>query len=256
METTVSQFVDIILFPPGINLILVIVGYFLFKKSKKIALSLFVISFFSLFLLGLPIVSNSLNQSLQTEQALSPSQVKAFADQQREDLAIVVLSGGRMSLAPEYGDIDTVSSKTLQRIQYAAWLHQKTNLPILLSGGSVFDEATAEAVLMNQTMLSAFNIAPKWIEFISKNTAENAQFSAKILHQNGIKAILLVTHADHMQRAVLEFEKNDLKVTPAPTVFNRNRASWLDYFPSAEALHQSQLALHEKVGRFWYSVRY
>jgi len=255
-EITISKLFDIFLFPPGLNLVLVIVGYFLLKKFRKIAFSLFAVSFLSLYLFALPVVSNSLNQSLQTEQVLSQSQVKVYADQERDDLAIVVLSGGRMSLAPEYGDIDTVSSKTLQRIQYAAWLHQKTSLPILLSGGSVFGEATAEAVLMNQTMLSAFNIAPKWIEFISKNTSENAQFSARILQENNIKEILLVTHANHMQRAVLEFEKTGLKVIPAPTVFNRSRSSWYAYFPNAEALHASQLALHEKVGRIWYSIRH
>jgi len=256
IETSLSRIVDIILFPPGINLILALAGYFLLKKSKKIAVGLFSFSFLSLYFFSLPIVSNSLMQSLQTEAVLSQSQVKSYADQQREDLAIVVLSGGRISLAPEYGDIDTVSSKTLQRLQYAAWLHQKTNLPILLSGGSASDEATAEAVLMNKTMLSAFNIAPKWIEFVSKNTAENAQLSAKILQTSGINEILLVTHASHMQRAKLEFEKTELKVIPAPTVFNRNRSSWSAYFPSADALHESQLALHEKVGRFWYSLRH
>jgi len=256
VETSISKIFDIILFPPGLNLILVIVSYFLLKKAKKTATGLFAISFFSLYLFSLPIVSNSLNQSLQTESVLSQGQVKAYADQAREDLAIVVLSGGRISLAPEYGDIDTVSSKTLQRLQYAAWLHQKTNLPILLSGGSVLGEATAEAVLMNKTMLSAFNIAPKWIEFISKNTAENAQYSAKILQQNGIKEILLVTHVNHMHRAKLEFEKTDLKVIPAPTVFNNSRPSWYNYFPNADALHESQLALHEMVGRFWYSLRH
>ena len=253
-EIIISRLIEIILFPPGLNLVLVIAGYLLLKRSNKIALSLFAISLLSLYLLALPGVSNSLNNSLQTEQALTQSQVKAYAVQDRQDLAIVVLSGGRISLAPEYGDIDTVSATTLQRIQYSAWLHRKTNIPILLSGGSVFGEATAEAVLMNQTMLSAFNIAPKWIEFESKNTAQNAQFSAKILQQNKIREILLVTHASHMRRARLEFEKTGLKVISAPTVFNLSRPSWNDYFPNAQALHASQQALHEKVGRLWYSL--
>ena len=255
-EIIINRLIDIILFPPGINLVLVIAGYFLLKKHKKTALSLFAFSALSLYLLALPGISASLNNSLQSEPALSQNQVKNYAKQDRKDLAIVVLSGGRISLAPEYGDIDTVSATTLQRIQYAAWLHRKTNLPLLLSGGSVNDEATAEAVLMNQTMMSAFNIAPRWIEFKSKNTAQNAQLSAQILTENNIQEILLVTHASHMHRARLEFEKTGLTVIPAPTVFNLNRPSWNHYLPSAEALYASQLALHEKVGRFWYAIRY
>ncbi len=255
-EIIISRLVETILFPPGINLVLFVSGYFLFKKRKKIALSLFLISLINLYLLALPSISNSLNSSLLTEPILTQAQVKSYAIQNRQDLAIVVLSGGRINLAPEYGDIDTVSAESLQRIQYAAWLHRKTNLPILLSGGSVSGEATAEAVLMNQTMLSAFNIAPKWIEFESKNTAQNAQFSATILRQSKIKEILLVTHATHMHRARLEFEKTGLMVTPAPTVFDRNRPNWQHYFPSAKALYASQKALHEKIGRLWYALRY
>ncbi len=255
-EIVINKLIDILLFPPGGNLLLIIAGYFLLKKRRKIAMGLFAFSFSSLYLLSLPVVSHSLNSGLQTHQALSQNQVNRFAKQKSDSLAIVVISGGRSSLAPEYGDIDTVSSITLQRIQYAAWLHRKTDLPILLSGGSVFGEATAEAVLMNQTMLSGFNIAPKWIEFESKNTAENAQLSAKILQQNNIQEILLITHANHMQRAKLEFEKTGLKVIPAPTVFDKNRSSWHAYFPNAKALYESQLALHERLGRIWYSIRY
>lgn len=255
-ETTVNKLIDVILFPPGINLLLLIVGYFLLKRTRRIALGLFALSFSSLYILALPTISHSLTQSLQTEPALTQSQVKSYLKQQRQDLAIVVLSGGRMSLAPEYGDIDTVSPFTLQRIQYAAWLHRKTELPLLVSGGSIFGEATPEGVLMNQTMLSAFNIAPKWIEFKSRNTAENAQFSAVILSRNNITEILLVTHSMHMQRAKIEFEKQGLKVIAAPTVFESSRTSWNDYFPSAKALFESQLALHEKLGQLWYSIRY
>lgn len=255
LEIVLNKLVDIILFPPGINFLLLIVSYFTFKKNRKIAWFLSALSLSSLYILSMIVVSNWLIANLQSEYALSPTQVKKIAVQQRDDLAIVVLSGGRLSLAPEYGDIDTVNSATLQRIQYAAWLQKKTNLPILVSGGSVFDQATAEAVLMNQTMVSAFNIAPKWIEPNSKNTAESAQFSVKILTDNHITEILLVTHAIHMQRAKLAFEKAEIKVIAAPTVFESQQNNWNAYFPSAEGLYNSQLALHERVGRFWYSLR-
>ena len=255
-ENLLTKLIELFILPPGINLILAVVGYLTLKKSRTIALSLFGVSLSSLFILSLPFVAQSLNQSLQTEPALTPKQVKLLADEDRDDLAIVVLAGGRIQLAPEYGNIDTVSSSSLQRIQYASWLHRKTKLPILVAGGSLTGESTPEAVLMNQTMLSAFNIAPKWIEYKSKNTAENAQYSAEILFKHDIAEILLVTHANHMHRAKAAFEKYGFKVIVAPTVFDSLRSSWLDFMPSASALHKSQLALHEKIGRIWFSVRY
>lgn len=256
LESTLTKLIELLILPPGINLIIAAVGYWVLKKSRAIAISLFVISFTTLFVFSLPFVAQSLNQSLQTNPALTPKQVKLLADEDRDDLAIVVLAGGRIQLAPEYGNIDNVSASTLQRIQYASWLHRKTKLPILVSGGSLQSESTPEAVLMNQTMLSAFNIAPKWIEYKSRNTAENARYSAEILFKQDISEVLLITHANHMQRAKAAFEKYGFKVIVAPTVFDLSRSSWLGFIPSASALHKSQLALHEKIGRIWFSVRY
>lgn len=255
-EIALNQLASILFLPPGLNLLLALLGYSLLKKSKKTAITLFCFSLLSLIFLSLPSISIALNKNLQSNQALSQSRVMTISNANNINTAIVVLSGGRISKSPEYGDIDIVSSSTLQRLQYTAWLYRKTKLPILLSGGSLLNDSTSEAVLMNQTLLSTFNIAPKWLEVESKNTAQNAQYSAQILAESNITEILLITNAIHMQRAKIEFEKNGLKVIAAPTVFIQNSSSWFDYLPSAKALYQSQLALHEIIGRIWYSVRY
>ncbi len=255
-EVFVSQLSNLIFLPPGINLLLGLGAFFIRKKYKKISSLTIIFAISTFLLLSLPIVAKKLTINLQTESYLSLKQIKSFEKLEREDIAIVILAGGRRSSAPEYGEVDTVSRVTLQRLQYGAWLHRKLKFPLLLSGGSVKGEATAESVLMNQTMLSAFNIPPKWIETESKNTAENAQFTAKILKESAITEILLVTHATHMHRAKIEFEKTGLTIIPAPTVFEYENGSWLDYLPSAKALYESHSALHEKLGRFWYWVRY
>jgi uncharacterized SAM-binding protein YcdF (DUF218 family) len=255
LELFISKLGGILLLPPGINFLLLVVAVVLLKLSKvKLAKTTAIISITSLLVLSLPIVSKALHQSLQTIPSLSQEKVKQIARTERSDIAIVILSGGRINLAEEFGSIDTVSALTLQRIHYATWLQRKTDLPILVSGGSVFGEATAEAVLMNQVMVSAFNIAPRWIETKSKNTAENAQYSSEILLNSGIKEILLVTHASHMQRAIKAFSNYSLKVTPAPTVFQSPTSKWTDYLPTAKALFESQQALHEKLGQIWYSL--
>ena len=257
LEILLNKIANIVLLPPGVNFVLLFLGYWALKRSKKkLANSLFLLATVSLFLFSLPIVSDGLTRSLQTYPALSQNQVKQLSTANSDNIAIVILSGGRLSRASEYGDIDVVSTMTLKRIQYAAWLHRKTQLPILVSGGSVSGESTAEAVLINQTMLSAFNIAPKWIEVQSKNTAENAKFSTDILQKQGIEQILLVTHATHMHRAKLAFDQYGLKVIPAPTAIRSVGASWKDYLPSARGLNESQLALHEMLGRLWYDIRY
>jgi uncharacterized SAM-binding protein YcdF (DUF218 family) len=141
-------------------------------------------------------------------------------------------------------------------LQYAAWLYQQLHFPLLLSGGSVHGEATAESVLMNQTMLSTFNIPSQWIETKSKNTAQNALFSSKILKKHNIKEVLLITHATHMLRAKIEFEKTGLTIIPAPIMFKNTLLTWKDYLPSPRAFNQSHQTLHEMLGRLWYWIRY
>jgi uncharacterized SAM-binding protein YcdF (DUF218 family) len=246
---------SILFLPPAINFLLIAASFALFKFKRLVLAKLVgLLSIVSLFLLSLPVVSDSLNSSLQTIPALTQEQVKKLVIDNTDSIAIVVLAGGRISQAAEYGEIDTVSAKTLQRVHYAAWLHKKTNIPILVSGGSVFGEPTAEAVLVNQVMVSAYTIAPRWIEPVSKNTAENAKFASQLLIKNGIKRILLVTHANHMPKALAEFERHGLKITPAPTVFQSPQTRWTDYLPSAKGLFKSQQALHEMLGRAWYSI--
>ena len=255
-EIFVSQLSNLFLLPPGINLIIGLIAFITHRRYKKTSYSLYLVAIVSFVLFSLPVISSKLSTSLQSNNFLTLKQVKAFSNLERDDIAIVVLAGGRRSSAPEYGQIDTVSRTTLQRLQYAAWLYRKLEFPILLSGGSVKGEATAESVLMNETMLSAFNIPPKWIETNSKNTAQNAQYSGQILKQSGIKEILLVTNASHMHRAKIQFEKTGLIIIPAPTVFESEGDDFLDYLPSAKALYESHSALHEKLGRFWYWIRY
>jgi uncharacterized SAM-binding protein YcdF (DUF218 family) len=248
-----------ILLPPGINILLISVGLLTLKRFRRVAISLLVFACGSLLLISMPVVSNQLLHSLETTSVITNNNLKSYQLLPLGKTAIVVLSGGRQTHTPEYGSIDTVSATSLQRLKYAAWLHKKIDLPILLSGGSRFNEATSEAVLMNQVMLSSFSIAPKWIESFSKTTAENASFASQILHKNNVSEIILITHALHMPRAKLAFEKQGLKVIGAPIAFYSNTKrnySLSDYLPNFNALHKSSLALHEMLALIWYKVRY
>ena len=89
----------------------------------------------------------------------------------------------------------------------------------------------------------------RWVEGQSRDTAENARRMAPLLAASGIQRIALVTHASHMPRAVAEFERTGLLVTPAPMGFVLPRRSPLfEWLPSAEGLQASQQVLRELVG--------
>jgi uncharacterized SAM-binding protein YcdF (DUF218 family) len=239
--------------PPGGNIVLALVALVLWRRARTLAAVLMMTSLVSLLLLSTPRVADALYAGLESFTPRLPG-----APVPEDVGAIVVLAGGRSGNAWEYGG-ETVSHGTLVRVRYGARLQRETGLPLLLSGGIVFADATSEAELMRDVLENDFRVPVRWLEKRSRTTAENAQFSAELLKKEGIEAVLLVTHAMHMPRAVDVFEAQGVRVYAAPTGFRsgvRGDAGVLDWLPSAGALEKSQTALHEYLGRLWYALRY
>jgi uncharacterized SAM-binding protein YcdF (DUF218 family) len=171
--------------------------------------------------------------------------------------AIVILAAGRLSNAPEYGGEDVPSNVELARLRYAAKLYRETGLPILVTGGAPDGSKESEAAGMARSLREDFHVPVQWLEERSNTTAENAIFSARILHAAGLKRILLVTDALHMPRAHAVFDVTGLEVVPAPTVFfSDQRLTPLDFIPSGEPLRRSHYAAHEWMGLLWYHLRH
>jgi uncharacterized SAM-binding protein YcdF (DUF218 family) len=174
--------------------------------------------------------------------------------------AIVVLAAGRVRRAPEYEDRDIPDYVALARLRYAAHLQRRTGLPLLVSGGNgAGDGGTqggSEADSMAAALREDFGVPVRWLEGRSRDTAENAAFSAAILRADGIHRILLVTDAMHMPRARAVFARAGLDVVAAPTMFfGRQPLSIHAWVPSAEGMRRSWYASYEWIGLAWYRVR-
>jgi len=74
---------------------------------------------------------------------------------------------------------------------------------------------------MMETIEAEFGVPIRWVESESRNTFENARYSAQILQGAGIQRAFLVSHAWHMP-----------------------------------ALQKSAYAFHEYLGNLWYRLRY
>jgi uncharacterized SAM-binding protein YcdF (DUF218 family) len=173
--------------------------------------------------------------------------------------AIVVLAAGRLAHAPEYGGEDIPDYIALARLRYAARLHRETGLPVLVSGGnrSPDGQLASKAIGMAQALRDDFATPVRWLETESNTTAENAAFSAKILKENGVQRILLVTDAMHMPRSVRIFKQSGLEVIAAPTMFfSLGLLTPSHFIPSAEGLRRSYYAIYEWIGMAWYWVRH
>ncbi|MGB0360376.1 MAG: YdcF family protein, partial [Endozoicomonas sp.] len=167
--------------------------------------------------------------------------------------AIVILGGGLPRPSPEMSGFRP-STYTLERLRYGAWLQKQTSLPILVSGGGY----RPEAEVMAQSLSEDFGIEPKWLEDQSINTWENALYSRQIL-PNDITSVIVVTHGWHMARAVYSYEKLGFHVIPAPGMLNEqsnNSFSLQRWIPGSKYLMDSERAIREYIGSWWYRLVY
>jgi uncharacterized SAM-binding protein YcdF (DUF218 family) len=177
--------------------------------------------------------------------------------------AIVVLAAGRLQDAPEYAGRDIPDYYALARLRYAAHLQRRTGLPMLVTGGNgdslaadARDRAYQKADAMTAALREDFGVPVRWIEPQSRNTAENAAYSAAMLRKDGVRRILLVTDAMHMPRSRTVFELAGLEVVSAPTMFFGDQARSLGaWVPSAEGMRRSWYAMYEWLGIAWYRLR-
>ncbi len=253
MELILTKSIAALMLPPGGNLLLALVGLLLLSRWRRAGVAVIVVSVLSLYGFSMHVVANSLSKRLEQ---VSPYPLRASGAENMR--AIVVLGGGRNDFAPEYGG-ETVSSETLERLRYAARLHRKTGLPILVTGGQPFGETIDEAALMKRVLVEDFKLPVEWVEAKSSNTEENARFAASILKSHGVHRVFLVSHASHLRRAVRAFERAGLGVIPAPTGYQKSAAGRngiMAWVPSAQALKQTAAVFREYMGAVWYQWRY
>ena len=240
----VRKILTALLLPPTGPLLIVLLGLLLERTRRRLGMTLIWTGVLVLLLLSVPLVSQSFRGLLYDPPPLDYTAA-------RQAQAIVILGGGKRLQALEFDGADTLSSFSLERVRYGAWIARRIKLPILVSGGIVFRGAP-EALVMRDALEKEFGVKVQWVETESRTTHENARRSMQMLHEEGVRTILLVTHGLHMQRAIAEFEAAGFTVVPAPTVLPNAGVKrepfvfWL--IPNISALRESSYVLHELLG--------
>ena len=176
-------------------------------------------------------------------------------------MAIVVLGGGVLPSAPEYGSAD-LTSASLFRLRYGIWLGRQTGIPVAASGGVGWGPTDAsirpEAARMAEIAEREYGAPLRWVESTSRDTHENATATMALLRPAGVREIVLVTHGTHMPRALREFRaaaaaqagSAPVRITPATM-----GGAWpadsalLRWLPSSEGNQRMRAALHEVLAR-------
>lgn len=248
---SLKPILTLLFLPPLSLLALAFLGLLLIGKKPRRAAWGKAISMLSLALLWLVCCHGTgvwLAQVLLPQYAaLQPGQLKTANVQ-----AIVVLGGGLLPTAPEYGQTQP-SSYGAARLRYGVSLSRASGLPILFSGGVGWANALAgqdsEAAVAARIAQQDYGVKLRWLEGQSRDTSENASLSAALLRRDGVTRIALVTDAWHMPRSQAAFERAGLQVTPAPMGFILPaHVGLLAWLPSPAGLSTSQLVMKEWLG--------
>ena len=204
------------LIPPALNVIGLLAGLlvsiFLFKTGKAIMW----LSVISLIALSTDYVANQLQYSIEKYPALDIEALSLRPS--AEPLTLIMAGSSHTGIAPEYG-YSTPTADSLVRLHYLANLHRRTGIPVLFTGGPMNKEQNIHSEVLAQSFANEFKIEARWREGKSSTTLENAQYSAEILLPLQRDTIVLVTHSQHMRRAVNYFEQVGFTVIPAPVSY-------------------------------------
>ena len=166
----------------------------------------------------------------------------------------MVLGGGSRAdktLTPEDRLGDASLKRLLEGVRLSRLLPQSR---LVLSGGD-YQGISPDALIMQQVALDQGVPRDKiMLEAASVDTADQAKLLRDRLGQD---PFYLVTSASHMTRAMRMFIRSGTQPIAAPTDF---RAIWapfqfIDFFPQAGTLANTERAFYEYLGLWWAQIR-
>lgn len=227
-------------------------------KLQRAAKALALIALAGLALLSEPFVVTSLARLWEYPRT------NASAFTRRNAYAAIVLLGG--SLDPTTSTPGALEGNdSFERVVAAAELYKSGSAPIIVvSGGSgsiAFPQAKEAPYLADFLEFMGVPSMAIKIEDASRNTYENAVYSARVLGLENLGEkeaqphIALVTSAWHMRRAAAIFRKAGFNFDPISVdSLAQTLEMPVDLFPDAWALTRSTRILREIIGYIAYGI--
>lgn len=257
-----SKLLPLLVYPAGLTCMLLLAALLL-RRRPRVAWTLAALALVILWLSSTRLVAFPLVRSLE-QRYLPPATYPSV------DTAVVLGGATRFAGAPR---TVTEVNEAGDRLIHAAWLYRNGYARrLLLTGGGIAwrrpagvpSEAQGMADLLQMLGVPETAVV---LEPDSRNTYENAVYTAAILPPETAGPILLVTSAMHMPRAVRLYEQQGYEVIPAPTDFLVTDAEWafmrnaplpdqlINLFPSPVSLSFTTEALREYLGLLVYALR-
>ncbi|MGE3541409.1 MAG: YdcF family protein [Candidatus Tectimicrobiota bacterium] len=179
-------------------------------------------------------------------------------------------------LQTHYDAVIVLTGMVRLRIQRPGYIEFNSHVERILAGISLVKRGVADRLLIAggsgepslSTLSEARQLRPFVLEFgltdaqvlteeRSRNTYENALYSAEIIRQHGFQKLLLVTSAFHMYRSERVFHKQGIfpDLYPVDFVSLGGPRTPFDFLPSVTTLTITTLMIHELVGVLMYRLQ-
>ena len=156
--------------------------------------------------------------------------------------ALVVLAAG-------LNNDGVLSNNSMRRALRGIALYKKGLAPLLVLSGSPAQTGGRPEAQVRADLAGELGVPPAAVVLLgsARTTREEAVEVGKLLKPRGVQRILLVTHGDHMARALPLFEAVGFEVLPAP-VFDTVYDTWAP----EDRLSTSRSMLMEMGARLYY----
>lgn len=239
-----------LIFPPSLFIIILMAALFFIKNNRRKAVILIISDIVLIYLLSIEPMKNLILQPLENfAKPITDSSAKGA------DL-IVILGGGTIEPSPEEGTSGSLPGDAFKRALYGLYLAEKYNLPVIYSGGKVFDTARQSESEIGLKILAKY-ASPKiklFGEDKSRTTYENALYTKEKFNP---KKIILVTSAYHMKRSLYVFKKAGIDCIPAPTDYKIDGAKYniTSFIPKSGDMAAINQGLKEYAGILFYTFK-
>jgi uncharacterized SAM-binding protein YcdF (DUF218 family) len=207
----------------------------------------------SLYVCSMPVVGSWLVSSLESRYPPSPIVRFPAVD------AIVTLSGIFGPPVPDGVLPNTGDAYERLEAGIILWQQRKADW-LVFTGGRIPWENQPEVEGETAKRVAISRGVPVEKILVTRevgNTADEADAVRGVMKERGFSSIALVTSAWHMPRAAQLFRKAGISFVPFPVDFHSGgKNSWtvLDFLPQAFGLRQTEMALREWYGIWFYSL--
>jgi uncharacterized SAM-binding protein YcdF (DUF218 family) len=246
------KILETLVLPPGIFILILATTGIVLLSQKKYKTGIINLSVgISIWALSIFPVSHFLMKGLESSFSI-PKTIKGDV--------IILLGAGLRENVQDLSGIGFPNGDMLGRITTAVRLHNRLNIPIIVTSGSVFKDGKAGAPV-DMRILVDLGVDTKYIiiEDKSRNTYENAKYSSQICQMMGYKRPILLTAAYHLKRAQMTFQKMGLTTIPFPAYRNSSDRTvffWRSFLPHHNTLATSCVAIREYLGILYYKICY